>query len=184
MFPEAAEVFRQAGFRTIDTLALLERRLDRRLDNEPEARLLVGRSGTQRLRVHHLPDAAALDRIAFGDPWGNDAASLTAISDATARHRARIITSSSHSGPPRLSGFAITGQSGAVGYLQRLAVHPDARRQGVARALVVDSLRWMRRRGATSAMVNTALDNDAALALYKDAGFHARPDTLTILELS
>ena len=41
----------------------------------------------------------------------------------------------------------------------------------------------MQRRGATAAMVNTALDNEAALALYADLGFRRRSETLTILEL-
>ncbi len=49
---------------------------------------------------------------------------------------------------------------------------------------VADSMQWMQRRGATTAMVNTALDNEAALALYAAAGFRRRTDTLTILELS
>jgi len=184
MFAEAAEAFLAVGFTTIDTLALLEARLEPSNRRATATRRLQ-RPVTQRLRAHHLPGAASLDRRAFGDPWGNDVASLASISDATPRHRARIITSvDPDNDGDQLSGFAMTGQSGVFGYLQRLAVHPDARRQGIARALVDDSMQWMRRRGATTAMVNTALDNHAALALYADAGFRRRPDTLTILELS
>ncbi len=182
MFPEAATAFRAAGFGTIDTLALLEARLEPNSRRTTTARRLQ-RPPTHRLRAHHLPDAAALDRSAFGDPWGNDVASLTSITNATPRHRARIVNAAEASGRPRVGGFAITGQSGAFGYLQRLAVHPDARRQGIARSLVADSMQWMQRRGATTAMVNTALDNEAALALYAGAGFRRRDDTLTILEL-
>lgn len=194
VFPEAAEAFRSAGFHTIDTLALLEKRLEptgRRSASIPRQR-----NSTQRLRAHHLADVAALDQRAFGDPWGNDIDSLTAISDATPRHRARVINAvhradsdadanaGSTGSRPRLAGFAITGQSGVFGYLQRLAVDPTARRQGIARELVEDSMQWMRRRGAATAMVNTALDNHGALALYAEVGFRRRPDTLTILELS
>lgn len=186
MFPEAARAFDSAGFHTIDTLALLEARLD-----SIGQRVAPGqrwRTSTQRMRTGHLGGAAAIDQRAFGSPWGNDVASLTSISDATPRHRARVINAVHDGDPtdprPRLAGFAITGLSGAFGYLQRLAVDPTARRQGLARELVDDSMQWMRRRGATTAMVNTALDNQGALALYADAGFRHRPDTLTILELS
>lgn len=180
MFPEAAAAFHSVGFRTIDTLALLEARLEPTSWRASTTHRLQ-RPVTQRLRSHHLAEAAALDRRAFGDPWGNDLTSLTSITDATPRHRARIIAAGLTS---LVGGFAITGQSGAFGYLQRLAVHPDVRRHGLARALVADSMQWMQRRGATTAMVNTALDNDAALALYAGAGFVRRDDTLTILELS
>lgn len=176
MFPVAADAFTEAGFHTIDTLALLETSLP--------ARTTGRRSDTQRLRACHLPDVAALDRRAFGDPWGNDVRSLTAITDATPRHRARIVTDVDEHGERCVGGFAITGQSGVFGYLQRLAVDPSARGRGIARRLVDDSLRWMQRRGATTAMVNTALDNDAALSLYDSVGFRPRTETLRILELS
>ena len=87
-------------------------------------------------------------------------------------------------GGPNIGGFALTGQSGVFGYLQRLAVDPQLRRRGIGRRLVADSLCWMQRRGATVAMVNTGLDNEAALALYADMGFRRRSETLTILELA
>ncbi len=180
MFPAAAAAFTGAGFRPIDTLALLEARLDPESARASRRR----RSETQRLRASHLPDVAALDRRAFGDPWGNDVRSLNDIADATPRHRARVVTVSDANGAQHIGGFALTGQSGAFGYLQRLAVDPQLRRHGMARRLVDDSMRWMRRRGATTAMVNTALDNEAALALYADLGFRRRSETLTILELS
>ena len=62
-----------------------------------------------------------------------------------------------------MAAFAITGVADRVGYLQRLAVDPTAQRRGLGRTLVADSLDWMQRRGATTAMVNTAFDNNAAL---------------------
>ena len=65
-----------------------------------------------------------------------------------------------------MAAFAITGVANRVGYLQRLAVDPSAQRRGLGHALVADSLDWMHRRGATTAMVNTAFDNEAALGLY------------------
>ena len=77
----------------------------------------------------------------------------------------------------------MSGVAGEVGYLQRLAVDPARQRHGAGSQLVDDALAWMHRRGATTAMVNTASDNDAALALYDAFGFHRRTDTLVLLEL-
>ena len=180
MFPDAAASFTEAGFRPIDTLALLEAPI-----TPKSIRSLCRRKfDTQRLRASHLPDVAVLDRRAFGDPWGNDVRSLTDIADATPRHRARVVIVNDGNGGPNIGGFALTGQSGVFGYLQRLAVDPQLRRRGIGRRLVADSLCWMQRRGATVAMVNTGLDNEAALALYADMGFRRRSETLTILELA
>ena len=68
MFPTATASFTEVGFRPIDTLALLEAPLTPTSTRSPRRQ----RSETQRLRAAHLPDVAALDRRAFGDPWGND----------------------------------------------------------------------------------------------------------------
>jgi len=80
-------------------------------------------------------------------------------------------------------GFSITGRAGSAAYLQRLAVDPRARRRGVARQLVDDACRWATRRGATRILVNTGVDNDAALALYDQTGFRRAPDELVVLQL-
>jgi ribosomal protein S18 acetylase RimI-like enzyme len=65
--------------------------------------------------------------------------------------------------------------------VQRLAVHPDAQRHGIGRALLLDGLHWMRRRGVRRAVVNTQLGNDAALNLYRTIGFHHEPSKLSVL---
>ncbi len=65
--------------------------------------------------------------------------------------------------------------------MQRLAVHPSARGQGLGRSLVADVLRWMRRRGAARALVNTQQTNEAALALYVACGFRVLPEGLRVL---
>jgi hypothetical protein len=46
---------------------------------------------------------------------------------------------------------------------------------------VVDALRWVRRRGSTSVLVNTQLDNLAAMDLYLSLGFTAQPEQLCVL---
>ncbi|MGH9274339.1 MAG: GNAT family N-acetyltransferase, partial [Acidimicrobiales bacterium] len=78
-------------------------------------------------------------------------------------------------------GYAITGRAGSRGYLQRLAVDPAAQRRGIGAALVIDGLRWLRRWGAHEVLVNTQVDNGAALALYEAMGFRRQPDGLAVL---
>lgn len=171
LFPRAADVVTGLGFEPIDRLALLSRPISAR--STPA----VGRPTRPMLPWHHS-GAAAVDRDAFGPMWGNDAASLRDIRRATPRHRARIVRDGR-----ALIGFAISGAAGDHGYLQRLAVATSHRRAGHARELVTDALRWMHAAGLTSVLVNTGVDNVAALALYDGFGFRRLSDQLTIAEL-
>jgi ribosomal-protein-alanine N-acetyltransferase len=181
LFPVATEAFRAAGFHTIDRLVLFRSDLSSG-SSTPAATLAPrrrGRASTRRLTRRRLDEAAAIDQRAFGRQWGNDARSLDDVRCATPHQRSRSITADGH-----LVGFAISGRSGDRGYLQRLAVDPSARRRGHGRALVDDALEWMRRHAVRSALVNTAVDNDAAIALYESTGFVAEPEELAVLELT
>ena len=80
-------------------------------------------------------------------------------------------------------GFAVSGSAGDRGYLQRLAVLTSHRRSGHATALVADALDWMQGRQLDSVMVNTGVENHAALALYDRFGFRRLETELTIAEL-
>ena len=52
-----------------------------------------------------------------------------------------------------------------------LAVHPHARRQGLARALLHEAATMLDAQGATALFLEVALRNTAARALYAAAGF-------------
>ena len=75
----------------------------------------------------------------------------------------------------------VHGRAGPAGYVQRLAVRPEASGRGWGSALVLDGLRWMARTGCKEALVNTHTDNARALALYERLGFRPLPDGLVVL---
>jgi ribosomal-protein-alanine N-acetyltransferase len=178
LFPNALPAFLDTGFEVADTLTLLA--MDLSASTAPGS---VRRTGAgaplrvKRLRPTMLTEAAVIDRRSFSTPWANDATSLADILTATPFHRSRSVHIDG-----RMVGFSISGRADRVGYVQRLAVDPSARRRGVANLLLTDALRWMRRRDITRAMVNTAADNHAALALYESFGFERQPGSLVILE--
>ena len=76
----------------------------------------------------------------------------------------------------------MTGRAGPRGYLQRLAVDPDAQRCGIGSALVADALRWLKRWGAREVLVNTQEDNGGAVALYEHLGFRREAEGLAVLQ--
>ncbi|MEM9576483.1 MAG: GNAT family N-acetyltransferase [Pseudomonadota bacterium] len=67
-------------------------------------------------------------------------------------------------------GFALVRSVADEAELLTLAVDPDQRRQGVARALM---RHWMSDSAAATAFLEVAADNTAAIALYTNFGFES-----------
>jgi len=70
-----------------------------------------------------------------------------------------------------LAAYAVYGYDGDAFHLMNLAVVPEARRRGVARALMDDFLAEAWAEGAPDAWLEVAVDNESAIALYRDYGF-------------
>jgi ribosomal-protein-alanine N-acetyltransferase len=170
--PSEQSAFRAAGFVVTEHLHLLSHDLRSvALPEPPEG--MLRRSGRR-----DRPDVLEVDRLAFDQFWRLDEAGLDEAVGATPHTRFRVATPADV-----VVGYAITGRSGRRGYLQRLAVHPDAQGQGLGLLLVGDALRWLRRWRAERAMVNTQLANDRALALYERVGFRRESSGLSVLAL-
>jgi ribosomal protein S18 acetylase RimI-like enzyme len=156
-----------AGFTVRGRLHLLQRDLA----EVPE------RSGrTRRATRADRGEVVAVDAAAFDELWRFDALALREAARATPRAHTRVAPVE---GPVR--GYALFGRAGTGGYVQRLAVAPDAQGHGIGRALLGDGLAWLRHRGASSVLVNTQDDNDRALRLYLRAGFTRLPVGLCVL---
>jgi ribosomal protein S18 acetylase RimI-like enzyme len=167
--PGEEATFLAAGFAIHERLELLAHDL-RRLPSAPPAHLRRGRPADER-------QVLAVDRSSFSSFWQLDGPGLKDAIRATPRARYRV----GFDDDSRVAGYAITGRAGRRGYLQRLAVDPDRRRSGMATALVVDGLRWLKRRGVDRAVVNTQPENAAALQLYEHLGFRLEPAGLAVL---
>lgn len=162
------EPFLATGFTVHERLHLLRHDL---VDVPP---VPPGRARLRRARRGDHAAALAVDGRAFQPFWRLDRAGLDDAIRATATARFRVATD------PDVVAYAITGRAGDRGYLQRLAVDPDRRGEGLGRALVLDGLHWLRRR-ARSVVVNTQIGNHDALRLYRALGFVPQPDGLTVL---
>jgi ribosomal protein S18 acetylase RimI-like enzyme len=167
--PAEQRSFLLAGFEPHERLHLLAHDL---LDVPP-----VRRRVTRRAHRGDKPAVLAVDEAAFSSFWRLDRAGLQEALDAVPLTRFRVMTADQGV----LAGYAIAGTAARQGYLQRLAVHPEYQRQGRGLLLVADALRWMKRRGASRAVVNTQLGNEAALSLYTRAGFRVQPGGLAVL---
>lgn len=68
-------------------------------------------------------------------------------------------------------GFALGRVIADEAELLTIAVHPDLRRLGLGRRLLVAFLHQAAGRGAAAAFLEVGATNESALALYLDAGF-------------
>ena len=166
--PQEQHSYLRAGFEIHERLHLLTRGLDRL----PEA---PGDLRSRRGRRRDLGSILEVDAAAFDPFWQLDQLRLDDARRATPSSRLRVNVGD------EVIAYAVTGRAATRGYLQRLAVRPDHQGEGWGRLLVVDALRWLRRRGATTITVNTQEANTAALHLYQRLGFTARPEGLAVL---
>jgi ribosomal-protein-alanine N-acetyltransferase len=117
------------------------------------------------LREAEAGDVAAvvdLERALFGaDAW-NEAQVREELTGE--RRQAWVV------GDP-VVGYAVTLAAGDVVDLQRIAVHPDHRRQGMARRLLDAAVGAARAARADRVLLEVSAGNSAALAFYAAAGF-------------
>lgn len=171
--PAEAAGFLHAGFEVEERLHLLAHDLR---DVPPPPRSIPMR----RARHDDRPAVLVVDTRAFPPFWRLDDSGLDDAIRATPHARFRIATGPDES----IIGYAVTGRAGRRGFLQRLAVDPTVQRRGAGRALVLDALRWLKRWRVERAVVNTQLENSAALALYEHVGFRREPSGLSVLSAS
>ncbi len=138
---------------------------------------LPDQSGRTRRAVRgDRPTLLAADAAAFEEFWRFDAVALREATRATPRAHTRVAPVR---GAP--AGYGLFGRAGIAGYVQRLAVAPEAQGEGLGRALLYDGLRWLRSHGASRAYVNTQEENGRALRLYVRSGFRLLPVGLNVL---
>ena len=173
------QVFAQWGFTLYERLHLLQHDL-RDLPPRPTIPARVGAA-----HRWDRPAVLEVDGRAFDPMWRLDQPSLHEAITATpsSRFRAARQPHRSRSKRGRIIGYAVSGHAGDHGYLQRLAVDPDAQRSGIGAALVLDCLQWMRRAGVERVSVNTQEANARAFALYERLGFVPVEPGLAVLRL-
>jgi ribosomal-protein-alanine N-acetyltransferase len=73
-----------------------------------------------------------------------------------------------------IAGFIIGFASGGTGFIYTLDVHPDYRRKGIGTMLISALEERLRAERAKRVRLEAALNNLAALALYRKSGYSER----------
>ena len=176
--PGPATAFGAAGFAPVQSLLLLSRPLagaHRACTGGPPVASVPRWRAGRRLRRRLV----ACDAASFTDEWTMDDASLDDALAATTVSRVFL-----HEVDGCVGGFLLAGSTGAIGYIQRLAVEPRCRRRGIAAALLVEATTWLASVGCDTVVVNTERDNAPAVALYGSFGFVADGSGLSVMARS
>jgi ribosomal protein S18 acetylase RimI-like enzyme len=118
-----------------------------------------------------------VDHASFAPFWRLDKAGLRDAMGATQQRHLRVVLGVKR----KVVGYAICGASDRRGFVQRLAVLPEAQSQGIGKRLLLDGLYWLRGVNAQHIVVNTQMGNESALALYRRVGFREDPAGLSVL---
>ncbi|MCF6277373.1 MAG: GNAT family N-acetyltransferase [Anaerolineales bacterium] len=111
-----------------------------------------------------LVQVAVVDAAAFEPIWQN---SLSILKQAYPQALIATVAETAQG----MVGYQISTKSPFGAHLARLAVHPQAQRQGIASALIHDLTMRLEKRKIDQLTVNPQSDNTASQALYRKNGF-------------
>ncbi len=81
----------------------------------------------------------------------------------------------------RLAAFCIgwlDGNDPSIGQIEPMGVHPDFRKYGLGWVVLAECMRRLQAHGVTRIVLETDLERNAALLVYKSSGFQIRRDVL------
>ena len=115
------------------------------------------------MTAEHVPQVAALEKVCFSDPWSEK----SVASELENPLSCWLVA---------LDGGTVAGYVGSQTVMDEtdmmnIAVHPDSRRQGVARALILALIGELKKRGSRCLTLEVRASNEAAIAFYRKNGF-------------
>jgi ribosomal-protein-alanine N-acetyltransferase len=116
---------------------------------------------SQRAGTDDIAAIVAIEQACFG----SSAWSEGLVADEIASDRHVVLVSDD------LTAYGAISLAGDVADLDRIAVLPQSRGQGLARDLLTDLVDRARDLGATRMLLEVAADNTAAIGLYEAHGF-------------
>ncbi len=111
----------------------------------------------------HLPGVAELEKLCFSEPWSQKSLSMLTAAPGT--------------------GFAVISPLGEVlgyggmlcvldeGQITNIAVHPDARRCGIGKAILSALMEYAAQTNLREITLEVRSSNEGAHRLYRSAGF-------------
>ncbi|MGH9322174.1 MAG: ribosomal protein S18-alanine N-acetyltransferase [Vicinamibacteria bacterium] len=120
-----------------------------------------------RMEASHLDEVLAIERASYEHPWTRNAFEVEMARDPVSWARVALTAEE----PARVAGYCVAWILFEHLHIQNLAVHPDHRRRGLGRFLLVRALEEGSRERTTTALLEVRRSNHAAQNLYRNLGF-------------
>jgi ribosomal-protein-alanine N-acetyltransferase len=117
--------------------------------------------------TRHIDEVLAIERSSYTNPWSREAFQYEIEKNPFGWARVALTREE----PPRVAGYVVTWIVFEHLHIQNVAVHPQHRRQGLARLLLLLALVEGLSREATTALLEVRRSNVEAQGLYRDLGF-------------
>lgn len=124
--------------------------------------LTIREAGLADLKAVH-----AIEKVSFPTPWSR----WTFLAELTQSLGYFLVAGPAPPQSWQLWGYIVYRLVADEMHILNLAVHPEKRRRGVARAMLAEALRRSRIAGARQAWLEVRPSNSTALALYTSFGF-------------
>lgn len=118
----------------------------------------------RRMTVEDVPAAYEIDRLSFTLPWPERSLRFEVSDNPAARCWVAELDG-------RLVGMLVLWMIIDEVHVATLATHPEFRKQGIAKQLLVTALEHAYKEGALSALLEVRAGNEAAQAMYLKFGF-------------
>lgn len=118
----------------------------------------------RKMKVEDVPAAHEIDRLSFTLPWPERSLRFEVSDNPSARCWVAELDG-------RLVGMLVLWMIVDETHIATLATHPEFRRQGVAKQLLVAALKEAYTEGARSALLEVRAGNEAAQGMYRKFGF-------------
>jgi [ribosomal protein S18]-alanine N-acetyltransferase len=120
------------------------------------------------MRMADIPQVHEIERLSFRTPWPAYAFEQELEANRLARY---VVARSGPEGEERVVGFAGVWLMVDEAHITTFGVHPDWRRQGVGRRILLRLLELSIELGARRMTLEVRTGNEAAQALYRSFGF-------------
>ena len=118
----------------------------------------------RKMTVEDIPAVVALDQMSFSLPWPERSFRFELTDNPASRCWVAEVDG-------RIVGMIVNWLLVDEVHVATIATHPEYRRQGIARKLLLHSLRYMSDEGAVSSFLEVREGNSAAREMYRKFGY-------------